>query len=149
MQILEHQSLYQKNLISCKLHMPREQIPLMIRHILENISSLGLHPAGRILFTEDIFQYQNIELLVPVEQDFQSCDHYERKLEFKLINAVSVRHEGAFTDIGKTEQKLLGFIREKDYQMITLPYYRIVRLEPECAASCIVDLYIGVNYNVL
>ncbi len=149
MQILEHQALYQKNLLSYKLHMPREKIPGMIQHVLENIGSLGMQPTGKILFTEDIYQYKNIEILIPVNRDFEACEQYEKKSEFRLINALSARHEGSFSDAENTERKLLDFAKNKFYHIITLPYYNIVRLDPEHPRSCIIDIYIGVNYNIL
>ena len=149
MQILEHQSLYLNNLISCKMHIQREKTPFMIQHIMDNIGSLNLRPSGKLLFTEDICEYRNIEILIPVDHDFEPCEQYGKKDVFKLINAVSARHEGAFSETGKTEQRLLDYIQEKSYQMITLPYYRIVRLDEACASSCIIDIYIGVNYNIL
>ena len=149
MQILEHQSIYLNNLISYKLYVPREKIPDVIRHILENIGSLNLQPTGKILFTEDICQHKNTEILIPVNRDFEPCEQYGKKEIFKLINAVSARHEGVFSDSGKTEQRLLDYIREKSYHMITLPYYSVVRLDPDNPGSCILDIYIGVNYNIL
>lgn len=149
MQILEQQSLYLNNLISYKLHAPREKLPLVIRHMQENLDSLRLQPAGKILFTEDQSQYRNIEILIPVNHDFTPQEQYGKKPLFKLINAVSARHEGSFPDAEKTKQKLLDYIREKSYQAITLPYYSVVRLDESNAGSCILDIYIGVNYNIL
>ena len=149
MQILEHQSIYMNNLISYKLHMTREKTPSMIRHILKNIGILNMQPSGKIMFTEDDGQYQNMEILIPVDHEFEPCEQYGRKNTFKLINAVSVRHEGDFSETKKTEQKLLDFVKEKSYQMITKPYYSIVRLDDEHIGNCIIDIYIGVNYNIL
>lgn len=149
MQILEYQSLYQQNLLSYKLHLPREQVPSVIRHMLNNIESLGIKPAGKIIFTEDIYQYKNIEILIPVDKSFASCEQFEKKAAFRLINAVSARHEGDFSALEKTEQKLLQVIRERACQMITVPYYNIIRLDPENLSSTIIDIYIGINYNLL
>ena len=149
MQILEQQSLYLNNLISYKLHIQREKLPFMIRHIMENIGSLNLQPTGKLLFTEDIRNDKNMEILIPVDRDFEPCAQYGTKKIFKLINAVSARHEGAFFETEKTEQRLLEYIRNKSYQMITLPYYNVVRLDGTHADSCIIDIYIGVNYNIL
>ena len=149
MQILEHQSLYLNNLISYKLHIPREKTPFIIQHILDNIGSLNLQLSGKILFTEDIYQYRNMEILIPVDQKFEACEQYGKKEAFKLINAVSARHEGAFSETERTEQQLLDYIRSKSYQAITPPYYSIVRLDETHVGSCILDIYIGVNYNIL
>ena len=149
MQILEHQSLYLNNLISYKLHLPRERVPGIIRHILDNLGSLGLQPTGKILFTEDIRQQKNMEILIPVQPDFDPCLQYGKKEIFKLVNAVSARHEGCFAETEKTDQQLLDYIRDRAYQMITRPYYSIVRLDPDDTGSCILDIYIGVDCNIL
>ena len=149
MQILEHQSLFLQNLISYKLHLSKENLPFMIKHILKNVDSLGVKISNKILFTEHFSHYQNMEILIPVNTELKQCEQYEQKAVFKLINAVSIRHEGNFSEIEATKQKLLDYTMQKSYQTITIPYYSIVRLDAETLNSCIVDIYIGINYNIL
>ncbi len=149
MQILEQQALYLYDLLSCRIQMPRARLPEMLPRIPEQLGALGLQQNGRILFTEDPAQERNIEILIPVRGEFASCAQYEKKPVFKLINAVSARHEGSFSALAKTEQQLLQYAQEKAYQVITEVYYSIVRMDAGNPENCIIDLYIGVNYNIL
>ena len=98
---------------------------------------------------QDPAQERNVEILIPVKGEFASCAQYEKKPVFKLINAVSARHEGSFSALAKTEQQLLQYAQEKAYQVITEVYYSIVRMDAGNPENCIIDLYIGVNYNIL
>ena len=149
MQILEHQTLILHNLISYRTKMKREALPAFIRHSLANIGSLGMVPAGRILFTEDNSQSQNMEVLIPVSQEPAACEEYQNKPIFKLLNAVSARHEGNLADMDKIEQRLRAYANSKAYQIITNPYYSIVRLDPESPGGAIIDIYLGINANIL
>lgn len=149
MQILEHQSIYLNNVISYKISLPFEKIPMMLHHVVKNIDTLGLNPSGKLLFTEENNPAETIEILIPVQNEFQACAQYEKKEVFRLINAVTVRHEGDFSRIADTRQKLLDYIEAKSYQIITIPYYNVIRLNEEQLSDSIIDIYIGVNYNEL
>ena len=149
MQILEQQALILHDLISYKVRLTREKLPGFIRHCLANIDSLGIQPAGRILFTEDDSCEQNMEILIPVRPAPETCDQYQKKNVFRLINAVSARHEGTLDDLNRIEHDLLAYVQKKSYQAITKPYYSIVRLDADRPGSAIIDVYIGVNYNIL
>jgi effector-binding domain-containing protein len=145
MQILEHQSVFLRNLISYRLHLPREKTPHMLRYIMENIESLGVQLSGAIFFTEDRSQYRNIEILIPVDRELEFCAQYDKKPAFRLLDAVSVRHEGSITEMEKTEQKLLDYAKRKAYEVTTQPYFHFIRTDPDDPEYCIADIYIGVN----
>lgn len=149
MQILEHQSLFFENVISYRSHIDMKQLPALSEHIRTNVCKLGAQMSGKIVFTEKSDDYNNIEILIPVNIELTNCNEYEYKPVFKLINAVSVRHEGVFSNLEKTEEFLMDYIRKKSYQIITAPYYSIIRLEPDDLSNSIIDIYIGTNYNVL
>lgn len=149
MQILEHQSLFFTNVISYRSHLDMEQLPALSEHIRTNVCKLGAQLSGKLVFTENNDDYKNIEILIPVNVELNNCTEYEYKPVFKLINAVSVRHEGGFSNLEKTHQLLVDYIKKKSYQVITAPYYSIIRLEPDDLSNCIIDIYIGTNYNIL
>ena len=149
LQILEHQAIILHNLISYRTSLARDALPAFIRHCLENIGSLGMEPTGRILFTEDSSRAENMEVLIPVSREPESCPQYENKPVFKLLNAVSARHEGDFADMHRIEEGLRAYAADRDYQVITNPYYSIVRLDPDRPGSAIIDIYLGINSNIL
>lgn len=148
MQILENRSLYMENMISYKTNLPKEEIPKLAEHICRNVSALGVEPTNKLCFTYSTEDKNDIEILVPVIGDISAHSKYGHKKLFRIINAVTIRHEGSLADIDITEKKLVDYIEDRSYEMITKPYYNIVRLT-EDAADCIVDIYIGTNYNKL
>ena len=149
MQILEQQTVILRDLISYRFGMTRDRLPQFIAHVTRNLGNLGVQQTGRVLFTEDPSHEQNIEILIPVDGVPEPSPHYSFKPEFRLVHAVSARHEGSFFRIDQTVKKLRNHITVSGGQMITQPYYSIVRLEPDSPGSSIVDILIGLNYNVL
>ena len=149
MQILEQQTVILHDLISYRVQMPLERLPSFIRHCIESLGSLGMQQTGRILFTGDCGGDQNLEILIPVCPEPVSCEEYRKKEVFRLINAISVRHEGDLSGLAHIEKELLAYAEKKSYQIITTPYYSIVRMDADRPGSAIIDIYIGVNYNIL
>ena len=149
MQILEQQTVILRDLISYRFGMKRDRLPQFITHATENLGNLGVQQNGRVLFTEDNSREQNIELLIPVDGVPEPSPHFAFQPEFRLVHAVSARHEGSFLGMDQTEKKLMDHIAANGGQMITLPYYSIVRLDADSPGSSIVDILIGLNYNIL
>ncbi|HPY83538.1 hypothetical protein [Ruminococcus sp. XPD3002] len=145
MQIVEHRSLFFCNLISYKTHLEREKLPEFAEHVKRNISRLGVEASDNMLFTVKSGEFRNIEVLIPISEELKSCNEYSFKPVFRLINAVCIRHEGTFGSIEETLGTLFDYINSRAYEPITAPYYSIVRLGTEC----IIDIYVGTNYNIL
>lgn len=148
MQILENRSLFMENLISYRTNIKKADIPKLAEHICLSVSALGVEPDKKICFTYPQEENDEIEILIPVIGEIGTRDEYGHKELFRLINAVTIRHEGSIEDVGTAEKKLEDYIRKKSYEMITRPYYNIVRLSDN-PSDCIVDIYIGTNYNKL
>jgi predicted transcriptional regulator YdeE len=151
MQIIEHQTLNYKNLIAYKTRTRISEIPQLLGYIRGNLHNLGLSSAGRTLFTikekggfRDMI---DVKVMIPVEGDLESCDEYAHKPIFRLINAVAIRHEGNINDIDDTLNTLRQHISRMAYETITEPYYSVVRADS--SGDSIIDIYVGINYNVL
>ncbi|MBR6967483.1 MAG: hypothetical protein IKH78_03025 [Ruminococcus sp.] len=151
MQFLDKQILMFKDLLSYKTNIKYKDIPKLLKYIRENLNVLGISPNNRTLFTlhgEDREQEDvEIEVLIPVNGRLSDVQMYDFKALFKLMNAVSVRHEGDFSLIPNTREGLLKYIEQKKYESVTAPYYRIIRLGTD--NDCIIDIYIGINSNIL
>ena len=87
--------------------------------------------------------------MIPVRGEISHFGGFEYKPCFKLINAVTIRHEGGIGKIGSTEKKLTDYISECHLEPVTAPYYVVVRGDEKSAEDCIIDIYIGINYNIL
>ena len=151
MQITEHQSIQLHNLISYKKNIRRSDILRLARYISDNLNVLSLELIDRILFTEagtqndgDVF---STEILIPVRGDIMRCDEFQYRPSFVLSDAVSIRHIGKLSRLSETESIIRKFITEKNYKTATPAYYSIVRNDSANSSDCIIDIYIGIEYD--
>ena len=142
MQILEYQSICLRNLITYKTECGWDQLPSLIVFTYENLETLGAELAGRAIITAEGCGTQELEILVPIQKPLPSRNEYQFKPLFHLMNAVSVRHEGNFSQICRTEQRLREYLAAHDYEAVTQPYYQVVRISE---GSCIVDIFVGIH----
>ena len=150
MQILKHQMISRNNIIVCKRKMSHEDIFRFIRHASENIRALDLEISDKVMFTTvSSEEGEMTKVMIPVSGQVRSCGEFEYQPMFKLVNAVAIRHEGDFEVIGSTEKKLTEYIAENHFEPITSPYYVVVRNDAGGPDNNIIDIYIGVNYNIL
>lgn len=149
MQIIERQSIFLFNVITYKINVAKKRFPAFIQHINRSIYALGVELTDRIIFRfDDHGDEADYELLMPVNKPLKSREEYGFEPVFKLLQAITVRHEGNFLDLKKTENKLIEHIKKKNYTIISEPYYSVVRLDPaNYSSDCIVDIYIGVKYD--
>ncbi len=151
MQIIENQTLNYKNLIAYGTQTRISEIPQLLGYISENLHNLGLSSVGRTLFTikeKSGFQDMiDVKVMIPVDGELKSCDEYVHKPIFRLINAVTIRHEGNINDIDDTLSTLRAHITRMSYETVTEPYYSVVRTDS--SGDSIIDIYVGINYNVL
>lgn len=151
MQFIDNQMLMFSNLLSYRTNVQYNDIPRLIEYILSNLNVLDISPSNKVIFTlRGENRKQNdveIEVLIPVNGRLSDVKMYDFKAFFKLMNAVSVRHEGDFSLIPNTKDGLLRYIEQKNYEPVTEPYYRVIRQGTE--NDCIIDIYIGINSNIL
>ncbi|PWJ11797.1 hypothetical protein [Ruminococcus flavefaciens] len=150
MQILKNQMLSRNNLVICRKNVENADIFKFIRYASDNIHALDLEVNDNIIFTRHSLENQQItEMMIPVRGEISHFGGFEYKPCFKLINAVTIRHEGGIGKIGSTEKKLTDYISECHLEPVTAPYYVVVRGDEKSAEDCIIDIYIGINYNIL
>lgn len=150
MQILKNQMLSRNNLVICRKNVENADIFKFIRYAYDNIHALDLEVNDNIIFTRHSSENQQItEMMIPVRGEISHFGGFEYKPCLKLINAVTIRHEGGIGKIGSTEKKLTDYISECHLEPVTAPYYVVVRGDEKSAEDCIIDIYIGINYNIL
>lgn len=151
MQIIENQTLIFHDLLSYRTRVSLGELPEMIKYITDNLDALNITAVNRIIFTltgdSDKDGRRDAEILIPIGKELESCSEFSFKPEFRLINAISVRHEGSSALAEATARRLAEHIDFKGYTAITRPYYRVIRMDPD--HDCIFDIYVGIEYNIL
>lgn len=155
MLFLEQQHLELENVLSYRTRVDINRLSGILRYAEKNADALGLNVTGNILFTinEKISDCNKcivgIEMLIPVNKKFESCEQYIFKPVFKLVNAVSVRHCGLYSEIDSVSTSLEDFLKRKNLKPISNIYYMAVRNNEEHPLSSILDAFVSVNENLL
>ena len=143
MQILEHQILTLNNIIRYRTSSDMERIPEMIGYFSSGARNLGAEPTDKIVIADT--GSDEYEFLIPVDRIIESSIEYSFSPRFDLVNAISIRHEGSLSSIGKTRYRLTEYIKEKKYKIISDTYYRFIRISENNPADFIIDIYIGIK----
>lgn len=141
MRVIEHQYLHYRNVLVCKMPLDTSLITDFLNKISKNLSVIDLNLNGKIVMT---FDSSNMEFNIPVNKSFSGNSHYQYKSEFKLVNAVRVRHYGSLDNIEETIIELNEYIQENSLIPITNPYFIVQSIEHD-----IYDVLIGISENVL
>lgn len=152
MEVIENQYISVKNVLSYLTRVGSKSLGDLICHIHRSAEVLDLKVEGKIMFSvigthsipEDIAM--DIEVLVPVDKAFASTSKYVYKPEFKLENALSIRHYGSYGDLMKTHKLLNDYLTEKKLKAITNTYFII---DKNSDNNNIVSLYVGISGNIL
>lgn len=152
MEVIENQYISVKNVLSYLTRVGSKSLGDLICHIHRSAEVLDLNVEGKIMFSvisthsipEDTVM--DIEALVPVDRAFESTSKYVYKPEFKLENALSIRHYGSYADLLRTHKQLNDYLAEKGLKAITNTYFIIER---NLDNDNIVSLYVGISGNIL
>lgn len=151
----EQQYLSIKNILSYRTRVDITRLNSMLIFADKNIDAFGLEVVGKIMFTAfETVKDRNrcilgIEVLIPVNKAFESCEKYVYKPEFRLINAVSGRFSGPYSNIGKAEILLKKYLSENSLRAISSTYYVAVQNNEKYPLNSIYDAYVSVDGNIL
>lgn len=155
MQFLEQQYIEMENVLSYKARVDVNRLGDILKFAENNIDALGLDVTGNILFTvneshkDGVRNIMDIEILVPVNKAFKSSEQYIYKPSFKLVNAVSVRYCGLYSEVDSASCLLMDFLRRNDLQPISGVYYKVIENSGRHSLDGIFDAFISVNVNRL
>lgn len=93
----------------------------------------------------------DMEILIPLDKEFEASGDYVFKKLFHLVNAVCIHHEGNPAQLQNTYNELNSYIMQNNMSPITAGY-NVTVSEPKPGESLDdfkVDVYIGINPSVL
>ncbi|MBP1564725.1 MAG: hypothetical protein IJP18_00965 [Oscillospiraceae bacterium] len=150
MQVQENRTLFSENILSYKCSIPRNNILKMADFICSNVSVLGVKTTHEPIFyhmhTNDKADGTvNIEFFIPINSVLESRAEYSFMSDFGILDAITVRHEGSFSELQNTEKNLKKYISEHDYEAMTDFYYSIVHNDTPNDTNHIIDIYVSVK----
>jgi effector-binding domain-containing protein len=146
--------LIMNNLISLRKNMNQREIDQEIMNIkkffeLNQIRKVG--PLVTTTYSVDSNEIYDIEILVQMNKTIKLPLNYKFKPKFVLKNAVYSRHIGHPDLLKNVYKEMANFIVQNGLQQITTAYTATINdSRPNISNdNYIIDIYIGVNSNIL
>lgn len=152
MNVIENQQLWFDAALSYRARVEKNFLGDMISHIEDNISVLGLEITDSIVVTiceearEPNRTILGVEIIVPVNKQFESNCHYVFKPQFKLENAVLLKFCGKISEFPEMRRKLCEYALVKNYSPLTNVYFSIKRISGN---DVVAYAYLGIDGNLL
>lgn len=127
MEFLEGQFFTAKNLLSYRTRVESRDLNDLLDHVKSNLNVLDLKMSGRTILSisekivEKNKQIYGVEILIPVDREFESTGQYVYKPTFKLVNAIAYRFYGG--SFAEAESKLSNYIKAHDMTAVTGVYH--------------------------
>lgn len=151
-QFLKNQSLIVPNILCYRCTTQIENIWEIITYIEKYIETIGFTPKNKIITSIEYINDSRdiiLDILIPIDSKFEDNEHFSFLSCFKLIHAIKVRHEGSINMLSETQKKLREHLIENSYEAITKYYNIIIRHDSAISANSIIDIYVGINPNIV
>lgn len=156
-EIIENASLEMENVLSFRGKVTQQQMIQITKEMQNIIDSNNAHKtlsgvsATFAIDTASSVPMMEVEIMYPLDKPITVSAPYVFKPVFRLRNAVKIRHSGNPPLMQNTANELMAFIKEKGLMPVTVGYNVTVQepSSPTDVDSLIVDMYVGVNDNIL
>ena len=155
--ILEKQELRMSNVLSRRGKFSMTEVQAEMEKIGALLGTLGVSMKGNIV-TATFATYNasggtviDAEILVPLDGSVNAPEGYTFKPEFRLVNALKVRHADTHVQLDVSVEKINAYIAEKKLTPIT-PVYNVMMSNSATQgdmAGVMIDIYVGVSPNIL
>ena len=155
MEFLEGQFYMAKNLLSYRTRVESSELNNLLCYVRNSLEALDLKVNGKIILSisekisEKNKQIYGVEILIPVDKEFESTGQYVFKPTFKLVNAISYRFYGSCRGFAEAEAKLSNYIKARDMNAVTGLYYILQSKENVHNSVQYWDTYVAVNENIV
>lgn len=153
MKIRENQELIMENVLSFRGKITQHQMQEKMVKIGRVFQDSGVQKNGPVTtatYTVEqvgVEQLMDIEILVPLDRKAELPKEYTIKPIIKIVNALSIRHEGHPGRLQETINRLNEYILKNEKQVITATYNVTVKdaMKQEELDEMIIDVYVGCN----
>ena len=91
----------------------------------------------------------DIEIMLPINQEIKDADKFYYKEKLKIGNAIMAKHIGDPAGLQETCNDLNSYIMEHQLIPITVGYNVTKNVDPINVNNTEVDIYVGINPNIL
>lgn len=152
MHIIENQMICYSSVLSYWTRVNLEELAELIKFAQKNIDAMDLKITGDIIFSinekicENDKTILGIELLIPIDKQFDSNCHYVFKPKFVIKNALFTKYSGAACNLKNAERELLQYAFINELSLITKAYYVVRQVNYDVLT---IDVYVGISENKL
>ena len=91
----------------------------------------------------------DMELICPIDKEIDSVEEYVYKKKIKIINAVKMSYKGNPNGLQEACNELNKYINDNKLQPITVGYNVTKKVDPLDINNAEIDVYVGINPNIL
>lgn len=157
MEILKHQTLEMRNVLSYRSKMTQQEIQSKSQEIEKLLSETGAMKAASTVTTTFSVEHgangsvMDVEILVLLDREISLPMGYTWKPHFLLTNALMIRHIGNPASLQNAINELNAYIVTHQLVPISSGYNVTVKAArtPLEIDSMVVDVYVGISPNLL
>lgn len=151
-----NQQLYLTNLLSFRKQLTQDEVKKEMNNIESFIKENNLTVVGpKISTTYSVTQAMtptmDVEILIPVDKEFNETNMYKLKKEFKLTNCLKVSHKGNPQNMQQGILLMQQYIKEK--YIIPISSLYTVNVNEVTSQDELdkyeADIYLSINPNIL
>ncbi|MCR5755818.1 MAG: hypothetical protein K6G30_13530 [Acetatifactor sp.] len=91
----------------------------------------------------------DVELLIPIDRSIESTDQFVFKKQIKIVNAVVASYQGHPRGVQDACNQLNQYIMQQRLQPITVGYNVAKKTDMLSPENTEIDVYVGINPNIL
>lgn len=146
------QELYLKNLLSFRKSMTQDEMKELESFLKEKeIEVVGHKISTTFSVNQAMVPTMDIEILIPINKEFEETSKYKIKKEFKLTNALKVNYKGNPQGMQQNMLLMQQYIGEK--KLIPISGLYTINIQEVKTAEEIdnyeADMYLAVSPNIL
>lgn len=151
LKIKEKQELNVANVLSYKGKVKQAELENVGKEMESYIQKVGAKRVGNpITATYDVEgDTVDIELLMPIDKSIDSTDEFVFKNQIKIVNAVVAEYKGHPIGLQEACNQLNQYIMEHKLQPITVGYNVTKKTDMLNPENTEIDVYVGINPNIL
>ena len=153
MQFLEYQMMEAKNLLCCDTQLNPESFSESLREIndLLSVNTYQKQEATYYLIFSNL-ESSAVSLYISLKNKISNVkEPFRLKERIHLAQAVKTRHEGPLSDLGDSLLRIMQYLDKRKLSPITPFCCKVLAGldDPADTRNMIMDIYVGVNINVI
>ncbi|MBP3754098.1 MAG: hypothetical protein J6I66_04505 [Lachnospiraceae bacterium] len=149
--IKEKQELHIDNLICYRGIKRQDEIGLVVQEMETYIREVGARRIGDLITATHSIEGNGVdfEVFMPIDRRVDSSDTFAYKRQILIVNAVVASFKGYPAGFQEVYNQLNKYIAEHELKPITTGYVVSKSTDKASSESVEIDIYVGINPNIV